>query len=154
MNRLKYIALCLIFMTGCKNKNTQEPHSNGAENLAWLEGTWNRVGTAEVGHERWQKVSAEEWKGWGVTFKGIDTSFVEKIRIVKKDNNLFYVADVPENPEPVYFKFTSLEKNGFTCENPAHDFPKKIEYSLTGSDLSVTISGDGKSIPFDFQKQP
>jgi hypothetical protein len=84
---------------------------------------------------------------------GSDTSFVEKIRIVVKDNELNYVADVPENKEPIYFKFTELTATGFVCENPAHDFPKKISYQLDGKNLKATISGDGKSMDYLFVKK-
>jgi hypothetical protein len=85
--------------------------------------------------------------------QGEDTVFVEKIKIVVKDRELYYVADVPENKEPVYFKIVELGTTGFVCENPAHDFPKKISYQLSGADLKAQISGDGKSIDYLFTKQ-
>lgn len=154
MNQFKYILLSLIIIISCQGRNDAVSQSLDMESLNWLEGTWNRVGTNDFAHERWEKVSSTEWNGWGITFKGADTSFVEKIKIIKQDNNLYYVADVPENQEPVYFKFISMTKNGFVCENPDHDFPKRIEYKLNGNNLSAIISGDGKSIPFNFQKQP
>jgi hypothetical protein len=79
--------------------------------------------------------------------------FVEKLRIVVRDGNLHYVADVPENKMPVYFPFVELKKNSFVCENPDHDFPKRISYSLEGTTLKATISGDGKSIHYLFEKK-
>ncbi|WP_315820030.1 hypothetical protein [Paraflavitalea speifideaquila] len=63
------------------------------------------------------------------------------------------MADVPQNKEPVYFKLTAITKDGFTCENPNHDFPKKIDYKLDGNKLRATISGDGKAIDYLFERQ-
>lgn len=88
----------------------------------------------------------------GVTLRGSDTVFVEKLSIIEKDGILNYVAEVAHNASATYFKFTAISETGFTCVNPSHDFPKKIEYALDGNRLTATISGDGKSIPFYFKK--
>ena len=125
-----------------------------AGKLSWLTGTWNRTNTkpGRSGHEKWSRISDKEYVGYGVNMRGTDTAFVEKIKIQVKDNTIYYVADVPENKEPVFFKFISLTNDGFICENPGHDFPKKIEYKLTGDKLKATISGDGKAIDYFFEK--
>ena len=124
------------------------------KNLEWLVGTWNRtnVKPGKSAHERWEKTNALELRGIGVSMQGKDTTFVEKITILIKDNNIYYVADVPENEKPVYFKLTEISNSGFVCENPEHDFPKKISYQLNGADLKAQISGDGKSIDYLFKK--
>ncbi len=123
--------------------------------LKWLEGAWNRTNLkpGSSAHESWTRISDKELKGQGVTLKGKDTAFVEKISIIVKDNALYYVADVPHNKQPVYFKFTAITADGFVCENPEHDFPKKIEYRQEGSILKATISGNGKAIPFVFERK-
>jgi hypothetical protein len=123
--------------------------------LHWLEGEWNRVNVkpGRSGHERWIKVSDHELKGWGITMKGSDTAFVEKLQLITRDNKIYYVADTPENKEPVYFALTLLSENSFECENPAHDFPKKIAYYRTGNSIKATISGDGKSMDYLFEKK-
>ena len=105
-----------------------------------------------MANEEWYVVSPSELKGIGVTMKGQDTVFLEKIQIVSKNGNIYYVADVKENKAPVYFKFTSLTPDGFVCENPEHDFPKRIEYRLTGSTLTVIISAGAKSQNYLFTR--
>lgn len=122
--------------------------------LSWLEGTWNRtnVKTRRTVSERWEKTDQGDFRGWGVSMNGQDTSFVEKLTIITKDNEVYYVADVPENKELTYFRFIELTATGFVCENPEHDFPKKISYQLNGTKLKATISGNGKSIDYFFEK--
>jgi hypothetical protein len=85
--------------------------------------------------------------------KGNDTAFVEKTKLIIKDNSIYYVADVPGNEEPVYFKLTAITDQSFTCQNSQHDFPKKIIYIMQGSVLKATISGNGNSIEYLFKRK-
>jgi hypothetical protein len=123
--------------------------------LDWLTGTWTRTNAkpGRSGAEVWTKKSATEITGRGISMKDADTTFVEKLKIVSKDGKLFYVADVPGNSTETWFEFTSVTDRGFVCENPKHDFPKKIVYKLDGSNLKATISGDGKAIDYLFVRK-
>jgi len=132
-----------------------QPTVNDFIKLKWLEGTWTRTNTkpGRGGNERWLNSSASEWQGYGVNLKGADTVLLEKLKIIAKDGSIYYVADVPENKQPVLFRFTALTDNSFVCENPQHDFPKKIMYEKTGDTLKAIISGNGKSIEYLFKKK-
>jgi hypothetical protein len=123
--------------------------------LSWLEGTWERtnVKPGKSAHERWAKASKTKWIGFGVSSLGEDTTFLEKLSIVVENGSIYYIADVPENKAPVLFQFTQFSKLGFVCENPTHDFPKKITYMLKGDRLEVEISGDGQAVDFEFVKR-
>jgi len=132
-----------------------QPNEKDFDKLSWLIGNWNRVNVREgrSASERWERVSENEFRGWGVSMRGQDTTFLEKLKLLTRNDTLFYVADVAENPEPVYFKITSLSPDGFVCENQAHDFPKKIQYMLKGDTLTATTSGDGKEMNFIFVRE-
>lgn len=151
MRSIVFFILIAGLAIACSNTPSSQ---KGIDKINWLVGFWNRTNVKEgrSAHERWEKVSDYELNGWGVSFRGVDTSFVEKLRIVSKDNELYYVADVSENAAPVYFKFTALSENDFTCENSEHDFPKKIQYLLKGDSLKAITSGDGKELIFEFVK--
>ena len=58
--------------------------------LSWLEGTWNRtnVKTGRTASERWVTTDQGDFLGWGVSMNGVDTSFVEKLKIIIKDNEV------------------------------------------------------------------
>jgi hypothetical protein len=148
--------ICLLILLGLSfSLAKSQPVSNVAD-LKWLEGNWKRINSkaGESGLESWTKVSSTELKGRGITLHGSDTAFVEKLRIIVQDGSLYYIAEVPENKKSVYFLLTEIKPNSFTCQNPAHDFPKKIAYSLKDTKLTATISGDGKSIEYLFEKNP
>lgn len=126
------------------------------ERLYWLNGTWNQTNISKPGKalvEQWTKSGDYEMKGQATTTQNGDTVYVERTTLLIKDNSIYYVADVPQNKQPIYFKLTSITANGFVCENPGHDFPKKIAYELTGSQLKATISGNGKSFDYLYVKK-
>ena len=114
------------------------------EKLTWLEGNWHRIKMkpGQSGQENWKKISPWEMQGLALTMKGKDTVFVEKASLLIRDNRIYYVADVPENNKPVYFELTAISDQGFTCENPEHDFPKKISYQKTEGEMIAVISGN------------
>lgn len=145
---LKICIILLVFISGFQSK------AQSVNDLFWLTGMWNRthVKPERTAHERWIRTK-EGLQGWGVSMNGTDTSFVEKLRIVTKDNALYYVADVPENKESTWFLITEVSATSFTCENPYHDFPKKIVYQLNGNKLKATVSGNGKSIDYFFERK-
>lgn len=129
--------------------------SSDLNNLSWLEGKWERTNTkpGKKGFEVWKQVSSTQWTGKGVNMTGADTTFIEKLQLVLRDGIPYYVADVPENKAEVLFRFTEFTANSFVCENPQHDFPKKIAYYRDGDKLKAVISGDGRSIEYLFIKR-
>jgi hypothetical protein len=153
---MKKVLICfvVIFLVIVNNAASQQTTAD-FEKLSWLEGDWIRTNatSGRSGYEHWEKRSATEWQGTGITMKGADTTVVEKMKLIVKEGLIYFVADVPENNGEVFFKITRLDENGFACENPAHDFPKKIEYLLTGNTLKAVISGDGKSIAYLFKRK-
>ena len=150
------LLILLIFYVGSVNAQQQSSEVESKfKTLKWLEGRWERtnVKPGMKANEQWQVDAPYHLRGTGVTMKGEDTVFLEKIQIVIRDGSIYYVADVRENKAPVYFKFTSLTSRGFICENPEHDFPKKIVYESNGTNLVVTISDDSKSQNYFFTRQ-
>lgn len=147
--------ILLASATQLFGQTTANQATENFEKLNWLVGTWNRTNTkpGRSGLEQWVKIGPQELLGIGVNMRETDTVFVEKLRIIVKDDYIAYVADVPENQKLVYFKLTEITETGFVCENPDHDFPKKISYQLEGNKLKTQISGDGKVIDYLFERK-
>ena len=112
MKRYLLLIISVLFTPYAFCQATAAPAPADFVKLTWLQGEWNRVNikSGHSGHERWIKITDHELNGWGVTMKGTDTAFVEKLKLVVKDNRIFYVADTPGNKEPVYFTLTSLKQ--------------------------------------------
>jgi hypothetical protein len=45
-----------------------------------------------------------------------------------------------------------MDNQSFVCENPEHDFPKKIDYTLSDGKMTARISGNGRSFDFIFSR--
>ncbi len=150
---MKTVISLVIFILAATAASSQT--APDLKKLDWLVGEWTRTNLkpGRSGSEKWIKNSPAELQGLGLTMRGTDTAFVEKIKIIIKDNDIYYAADVPENKGVVLFKLTKITNDGFVCENPQHDFPKQISYARDGNKLKATISGDGKSIDYFFEKK-
>ena len=151
------ITLLVFGLTACfgQNKNPS-PSAKDIGQLDWLLQSWQRtnVRPGTSAFEKWEKASNKRLTGLGWSMKGSDTTFVEKLGIEAKERKLYYVADVPENPAPVYFLITEMNENGFVSENPEHDFPKTLAYQMREEELIVIISdGADKKMVFRFKRQ-
>jgi hypothetical protein len=152
---MKLVYAMIILLILSSGTHAQSVTNTDFGTLSWLEGKWIRLQIKKVGRsafEEWKKVSDYEFHGIGVTLQDKDTVFVEKLKIILVGNEIHYVADIPENPRPVHFTFTAISSQHFTCENPKHDYPKKISYQLDGDTLKAQTSGDGKLQEFLFEK--
>jgi Domain of unknown function (DUF6265) len=149
------LLICFLLSLGRLEAQHAAPTSADFRKLDWLEGSWIRTNPkpGRSGLEKWAKISTTEWKGQGLSIHEKDTTQLEGLRLIIKDGSIYYAAVVPENQSEVLFKFVEIGPGHFVCENPTHDFPKKIAYTLEGSTLKATISGDGKAIDYLFKKK-
>uniref|UniRef100_UPI004048657D hypothetical protein n=2 Tax=Roseivirga sp. TaxID=1964215 RepID=UPI004048657D len=149
------LALLMISLLGSSQELPSKQTQKDFKKLEWILNKWNRTNLKQgsTAFESWTKESEYLFTGIGVTLKGTDTTFVEKLRIEIKEDKIYYVADVRENATPTYFLMSEITDQGFVSKNPEHDFPKVISYALVGNELTATISDGGeKKIPFVFKK--
>ena len=122
--------------------------------LEWLGGTW--VGSTGVSEERWTPPAGGSMLAVARTLRNGAMTAFEFLCIVERNGGLVYQA-MPNGRQPATdFTLTKMESNSLTFENPAHDYPKVIRYTL-GSDgtLEAVISGSAsqKPITFKYKKQ-
>lgn len=150
---MKYLMTSFFFTTVLISHITAQTEDGRTHAFDWLIGTWDneRSRPGETGAEVWHVDPSGDLIGAGYTVRSGDTVFVEKLRIVQKENTYYYVASVRHNAAPVYFEIVESGQHTFVSENPEHDFPKKISYRREGTLLYAAISGNGKEIPFVFR---
>ena len=143
---MNYLIVILLLHLSCSSISQND--------FGWLVGSWERTNVKEgrTAFETWFKLPNDTLVGNGVMIEKGDTLFSERLSIVKKADAWYYIAEVSENAKPVPFKIEQITEFGFYAANPAHDFPKVIEYQLDGSKLAATISGGNRSITFHFIK--
>ncbi len=122
--------------------------------LEWLLGDWVADGDKNSFHESWSARSPQTWEGKGSqTSKAVPAnSSSEDLRLVEMKDGVFYIAKVSHNPLPVAFRLSECEGGHFAFVNPAHDFPKRLDYVRQGDDgLRVRVSdGTGEGFTLNF----
>jgi hypothetical protein len=148
MNRLFFVtAIAFLF---------HAHHVSAQHEFQWLIGTW-KIKDKRI-YEEW-KASADGQSLLGKSFKvnGADSVILEKINLTYFAGHYHYIPDVAENSAPVDFTISSFDQKSFVAENPAHDFPKIIRYTIVRKhkdvhELLAVIEGNGKVISYAFEK--
>ena len=122
--------------------------------VAWMSGVW--IG-ASGSDERWTTSMSGSMIGVARTARNNAMTAFEFLCIVERGGGLVYQA-MPNGRNPATdFMLTRIESNSVTFENPAHDFPKAIKYTLQADGtLEAVVSGDPKqrALTFTFTRQP
>jgi hypothetical protein len=119
--------------------------------ISWLAGNWSgRAGATEL-EERWTKPAGGAMLAVSRTLKDGRMVAFEFLRIVEKEGGLVYIAQ-PGGRPPTEFTLTEIGSRSAAFENPTHDFPKRIEYKLTGNTLTATISDGGQHESYVFMR--
>ena len=109
-------------------------------------------------YERWTKNADGSYNSVGFQLKDKDTVFTERVYVHLENDQWVSENTVPDqnNGNAIKFKVTSLSENEAHFNNPTHDFPTDIHYSLSGNDtIQVYIAGPNQigsfdTIPFNF----
>jgi len=142
MNKQITLLLFASFLFSCGSPAVQEQHEKNLDEFQFLIGKWEGAREEMTLHELWERKDSVQLTGEGVVFSGTDTLFHEKLKLEIRDNDIYYVASVPNNKEPVSFKLVSSENKSWHFENKEHDFPQEIIYHLVRPDsLHATIKG-------------
>jgi hypothetical protein len=128
------------------------------DSLEWLLGEWVADGAKSTFRESWTARGPQTWEGRGFETAKADPakSSGEVLRLVEMADGVFYLSKVTHNELPVAFRLSECADGRFVFVNPAHDFPKRLEYVREGADrLKVRVSdGAGKGFTLDFTRTP
>lgn len=108
--------------------------------LGMLTGTWEAVSGDTVVVEAWGVPRAAMLLGTGQTVRGEETLGFEFLRVVQRDDGLFYVAQ-PQGGTPTEFGLVDSGDGLLVFENPRHDHPRRITYQVSGDEMKVTLEG-------------
>jgi len=130
-----------------------KPARAAISELQWLAGNWaGEQGNATI-EERWAPPSGGAMLAVARTVAGGRMTAFEFLRVVERDGGLVYVAQ-PNGRPPVEFVLTEVAARLAVFENPAHDFPQTIRYSLEqDGTLEALIGARGRPpVAFRFKR--
>lgn len=124
----------------------------------WLQGEWKLQG-AEV-YEVWQWQNDTLLAGALFRQEGEEMVRDENIMLTTRSNAIYYIPQVftHHQSKPVEFLITSYTDTSFIAQNPAHDFPQEITYTLLDKQslraiIKGSVKGKAKQVEFFFVKQ-
>lgn len=125
---------------------------------AWLAGDWCGGLDGETIEETWLAPRGGETQGLSRTVRGGRVVSFEFLRIVRDGDGVAYIAQ-PGGRPPVTFRRTAGGADWIRFENPAHDFPRRIEYRLENGGLHAEVAGPGGSggervVPYEYRSCP
>lgn len=153
-----YIAVLSIGLYSFDTNNSIASNNKLLDNASWLLGKWENVTPRGKMVEEWKKESDSTFAGKSYFIK-TDTMPAESLKLLQRGKVLFYIPTVNNQNGglPVTFKHTIANNKQMVFENPAHDFPQKITYTLIAKDsivaeISGLRNGQVKTIKFPMKK--
>jgi hypothetical protein len=118
-------------------------------------GSWYMKTARGITGEIWKKINNDELHNQAFKIIGKDTTLLEKVQLIKKGNDIYYISIVQNqnDAKPISFKLMDNSNNQFVFSNPAHDFPQRIVYHFVTKDsIHAWIDGqyNGKFVKQDF----
>ena len=137
MNLAKLLLLAALTTASASSQATSL-----LSDLGWITGHWSEPAGRATSEEHWIAPAGGAMLGVSRTIARDRMVAFEFLRIEKRADGIFYVAQ-PGGRPPTEFKLTRSTPTSAIFENPRNDFPKIITYRLDGSDaLAAKIEGD------------
>ena len=118
--------------------------------FSWMEGSWTMKTKRGAIMESWHTKNDNTMMGESLMVSTTGQSKVtENLELVFEQGTYYYVSAVngQNNGKAVRFKITSHWEKGFVAENPEHDFPKRITYTLITTDSIHAFIDGGLLMP-------
>ena len=145
-------SVCLIICISCSGEmSTIKDDPDLVFNK--LIGIWKL--DKEEQYEQWSKNSDGSYESRVYTVSGKDTTMMEEVKIVPEDGkwNFITIVKGQNKGKAVVFTSSMLMDSLVQFENPAHDFPRIINYRLPSlNNLEAFIGGTSDTIYFNFSR--
>jgi len=113
--------------------------------LGWLAGHWRMEKGGRVVDEQWMAPAAGVMLGMSRTIARGKVVQHEFTQIREGPGGTLYFIAMPSGQKEAAFQIVSLSATEVVFENPQHDFPQKISYTLQPDGaLLAAIEGPGK----------
>jgi len=160
---MKYATLLAlaIVLSSCKSNTDKKAASPATLHSAqWLLGNWQNKTPEGLSTENWEQLNDSVYRGesYFVTHKN-ETTFAETMMLENTKGKMTYTVTTKNqnNELPVRFYLTKSSEAQLVFENPKHDFPTKITYTLVKPDsivavISGTSNGKAEQVTFPMKK--
>jgi hypothetical protein len=149
-------SLSVLFLAGFAGFANASECSSLAS-MRWLLGDWLAESDKSTWRETWTESSPATWEGRGIEVAKAEAGkqSAEDLRLVEMGGSVFYLAKVTHNELPIPFRLVDCGDDRLVFANPAHDFPRRLDYQRQPDGrLQVRVSdGADKGFTLDFGRQ-
>lgn len=152
MGRIIIISIGLMFCLGCSNE-MEDIKAEPDLVFNKLLGTWKLL--EEDQFEHWYKNEDGSYSSRAFSVHGKDTTIMEEVKIIQDAGKWNFITLVRGQNKGKTVTFTSslLQDTLVQFENPAHDFPRIINYRLASENrMQAFIGGTTDTIYFNFSR--
>jgi len=139
-NLLIFFTILLICSAISQPKWEDNDNKKEIEKINWLSGYWTANTNDIKMEELWLPESNGKMIGIHRDSFSSGKVFYEYLSIEQKNDTVIYSAR-PGGNEPTEFRMIFCNDSTTIFENPYHDYPQKIIYSLTADTLTARIEG-------------
>lgn len=144
------VIMLFVLASSCLNQSIKEESNLVFDRLI---GTWKL--TEEDQFEQWSKNEDGSYSSRMFAVAGKDTNIMEEVKVVQEAGKWNFITLVKGQNKGKAVTFTSsiLHDTLVQFENPAHDFPRIINYRLPSNDvMQAFIGGTTDTIYFNFSR--
>ncbi|RXK60968.1 hypothetical protein ESA94_10970 [Lacibacter luteus] len=147
---MKKISILLLLFVAVSSFSNETGWHTSVKSFHWLKGSWQMQTRRGVITEKWAVANDSTLSGESSITRADGTIIpLEKIELAFRKGHYYYIPTVKNQngEQPVEFKITTHSEKGFVAENPQHDFPKRISYTLVNADSIHAVIDDGLETP-------
>jgi hypothetical protein len=147
------IVLCILQASGGVSGKVTEP---AIADLSWLAGCWRQEAAGRIVDEVWMAPAGDAIFGMSRTVARDRAVAHEFMEIRSAADGLVFIARPSGQPE-ASFRLVKSGPRELVFENPTHDFPQRITYSLPLPDALVgriegTEKGRTRGVDFPMRR--
>ncbi len=147
MSLLRLVASCLLVPLTLFAAKPEPPKPTAAaviNQLAWLAGKWRHEKAGRVIDEQWMAPAVGVMLGMSRTVSRGKVTEHEFMQVREGPGGALYFIAQPSGQKEAAFQIKSLSATEAVFENPQHDFPQRIIYTLQpDGSLLAAIEGPG-----------
>jgi hypothetical protein len=148
----------VLFMLLVSFSGSPIPAQSSVDTFSWLAGCWSGSRDGREFSEQWMKPGGNSMFGTGRTIVKGKTAEYEFMQIRQDEAGSIVFIAKPSGQAEASFKLLSASEREITFENPAHDFPQKVNYRLQEDGSLVAtiegvINGKKKRIGFPMRRE-
>lgn len=143
-------AMVCFTMVSCYQPDAHESFAD----LKKITGKWSST-EGVLFNEHWHLENDSLMTGIGFSLKGMDTAFIEKMKIYLSSDSVYFAAKTDPKKDYVSFVLKEAGREKWIFVNATHDYPNIIQYEIKNDTLLYAFIANirgNKKVEFNLRR--